>query len=161
MKVYKRELSDKEKAASKRGKRSKSKGKRGEKETAEVVRQAIDDLPQYEVVQRNQGKWTGKHRPEVAVCSAGNYHEQHFHFECKWRKTIGWKKALLQAEADAKSFAIPVVVGKYDSDQVRDELGRLREDPKNAPMICMRLKDWLPMLEVWLESRRTVTSGEE
>ena len=146
------EQSDKEKAASKRGKKSKAKGKAGEKATAEEL-QTID-MPGFEVVQRNQGKWTGKHRPEVAICSEGNYHDQHFHFECKWRKSIGWKQALLQAEADAKSFAIPVVVGKYDSDKVRDKLGRLQSDPVNAPMVFMRLSDWLPMLEVWLESRQ-------
>ena len=145
--------SDAEKAASKKGSRSKAKGKHGEKTTAGLVEPFAPGG--FEVIQRNQGKWTGKHRPEVAVCREGNYHNQIVHFECKWRKSIGWKKALLQAEADCAPYAMPVVVGKYDSDKVRDELGRLRSDPVNAPMVFMRLSDWLPMLQVWLEKIET------
>lgn len=136
MKTIKREQTDKEKAASKKGKAARVKGKRGEKEWADWLKVQLDRLSSIEVLQRNQFKWSGKHRPEVAICVKGNYADCIVHFECKWQETLSIHKAVEQAVADAASGAIPVVAHK-----------RSRQDV----LVTMRADDWIQIMTSYLE----------
>jgi len=115
MTVYHREQTDKERALSKRGKRSKAKGKRGEKWLADFLREQFGDLlgpGKLEVTQRNQGKWSGRYRPEVAINPWGNYHDHLIHFECKRDEKRSILAAYKQAERDCAPGAIPIAVCK-------------------------------------------------
>jgi len=115
MTVYHREQTDKEKVRSKRGKSAKRKGRRAEKWLADFLRERFGDLlgpGKLEVTQRNQGKWSGRYRPEVAIHPWGNYHDHLIHFECKRDEKRSILAAYKQAERDCAPGAIPIAVCK-------------------------------------------------
>ena len=119
MKVYHHEQSAEEKAASKRGKRSRRKGKLGEKWIADYLREQLEDMigpGWFEVTQRNQGKWSGRYRPEVAIHKWGNYHHHIIHIESKRDETSSPLAALRQAQQDVAPGAVPIAICKRSNE---------------------------------------------
>ena len=92
------------------------KGKKGEKRTADLFRKTLEGCDKVEVIQRNQGKWSGKHNPEIAIVMRGDYNDHLVHIENKRDKRASLLAAYKQAERDAMHGAIPIAVCKRDSE---------------------------------------------
>jgi len=112
MKAYRTdEPSDKEKAASKKGKRSVKKGKR-ESEVLDLVRAKLEEIKETFWAYRMSQQVGGDKRPDINVCMTGNLHDQLFHIEAKHDEKRSLRVAFKQAVRQCKTGTRPVAVCK-------------------------------------------------
>ena len=123
MKVYHHEQSAEEKAASKRGKRSRRKGHDFERD---IVRRLNEGGLG---ARRGLQAQTGKGCADVQLRAAG----EDFHCECKVGARPNIHAAIYQAIGDAPSVWVPVAITKKDRDET---------------LVTMLFDDWLNLLSV-------------
>ena len=99
---------------------SKAKGSAGERELAEILRQAG-----HTEAHRNEQRYIGgKENPDVSL--------EGFHVEVKRAEKFNAYSALEQAEADANGKAIPIVCHRRN---------------RKPWIVIMKLTDWLKMMK--------------
>jgi hypothetical protein len=131
MPIFKREQSDKEKAASKRGRSARRKGHSHERE---IVNRLREVLPVgYNARRMLQGAG-GRGLPDVEI---SNDSGALFHLECKRGKRPNIPKAFQQAWDDHKPGTVPAAVTKADRDHT---------------LVTMRWQDFTEMLIPYLKS---------
>ncbi len=137
MKTIRREQTDKEKAASARGRRSVSKGKVYE---SSLHKRLLAEG--YKAYRGIQGKRGGKNNPDILVCNERG--DPYFHIECKRGKHPNAKKALEQATQDARPDMIPVAVCCQDAPEI---VGcRLKGEKYTTELVTMHLSDWITLI---------------
>ena len=105
MKVYKREQSDRERAASKRGRRNRDKGGRFEKVIEKDCNQVIEDF--------DCGGYASKgFKSEKDVIWLSHNGRTIFNIECKHWKKVNWREAYEDALRRQRAGSMPVAVCK-------------------------------------------------
>jgi len=122
------------------GRRSKNKGKRGEREVATLFREALSDLG-LDVRRGWQSRNGGSDEPDVIVPE-----ELALHVEVKRHKRCNARAALKQAIADAKPGLTPVAFCRDDADgKVADRM---------PPFVVLRQEDFVDMVVEWFKLKQ-------
>lgn len=124
MKVFRREQSDQEKAASKRGKSARRKGHQFERD---LVIRFNEELKDFHAERGLQSKG-GRGRADVRL--TGALHE--FHCECKNALRPNISAAFGQANSDHKFGSIPTAITKT---------------PQTIPLVTLCLDDFIAILQ--------------
>jgi len=137
MKTYRQRLTKTELVQRRRRRAAKQNGDKGQDETAEMFRKALEDLEGVSVEQRSQAGLGGKGRPDIAVC-LGRYEEQLAHVENKRDKRRPILAAFRQACRDHKPGVTPMAVAKY---------------PQGPEILVIHLHEFLPMFRAWVREQ--------
>lgn len=111
MPVFRHEQSDKEKAASKRGKAARRKGHDAERELVREFNEVLK--PPWHAERRLQVKG-GKGKGDVEISYEA---DPVFHIESKRRKRPNIKAALEQAEQDCRAGVMPIAYTRADREE--------------------------------------------
>ena len=132
MPVFKYKQSDKEKAASKRGRQARRKGHDLEREVVNLLK-AI--LPEGHQARRGLQSKGGAGLPDVEISNGGG---ALVHIECKRGKKPNIPKAFEQAFQDHKPSTVPVAATKAD---------------RSWLLVTLRWQDFADMLQAWLKQQ--------